>query len=71
MSYKYRSTGWELPHSVPYSAKTRLIQDFVQHWTELSNRCFKDIQRLVEHHVYKVLVPQHLDEFPLVKEFVM
>ncbi|KAI1782037.1 P-loop containing nucleoside triphosphate hydrolase protein [Ganoderma leucocontextum] len=65
------STGWELPHNVPYLAKTRLIREFVRRWTDPSKTCFAGIRNLVEEHVYDALVPQHFDQFPLLKQFVV
>ncbi|KAI0368237.1 hypothetical protein BV20DRAFT_480715 [Pilatotrama ljubarskyi] len=39
------STGWELPHNIPYEAKVRLIKRFMEHWPAAKERCF---DRVVE-----------------------
>ena len=66
-----RSTGWELPHNVPYLAKTGLIREFVRRWTAPSQTCFARIQGLVEKCVYGELVPAHFDQFPPLKRFLV
>ena len=43
----HSSTGWELPHNIPYEAKTRLIKEFVSLWTCPSRSCFNEIQNLL------------------------
>ncbi|PIL37741.1 transporter [Ganoderma sinense ZZ0214-1] len=65
------STGWELPHNIPYLAKTRLIREFVRRWTEPSKTCFAGIRGLVENYVYEELVPEHFAQFPPLKRFVV
>ncbi|PIL37749.1 transporter [Ganoderma sinense ZZ0214-1] len=64
------STGWELPHNIPYLAKTRLIREFVQRWAEPSKTCFASIRRLVEKYVYETLIPRHFEQFPSLGRFV-
>ncbi|KAM5542532.1 hypothetical protein V8D89_003991 [Ganoderma adspersum] len=64
------SMGWELPHNIPYSAKIRLIREFVQRWAEPSKKCFMGIQNLVEKHVYDTLVSHHFGQFPSLRRFI-
>ena len=52
-------------------AKTRLIREFVRRWTEPSRTCFASIRSLVEMYVYEMLVPEHFDQFPPLKRFIM
>ncbi|KZT03107.1 uncharacterized protein LAESUDRAFT_705284 [Laetiporus sulphureus 93-53] len=41
------TTGWELPHNVPYESKTRLIKTFIEQWPAPAHSCFDDISSVL------------------------
>ena len=61
---------WELPHNVPYLAKTRPFRDFVRRWAKPMRTCFAGIPTLVETCVFGELVPRHFKQFPSLGRFV-
>ncbi|EJF59398.1 hypothetical protein DICSQDRAFT_148489 [Dichomitus squalens LYAD-421 SS1] len=63
-------TSWELPHNIPYSAKTRLIGQFVRRWSDPSQRCFLRMQRVLDEYVFDKLIPLHFAQYSALQGFV-
>ncbi|KAI0641574.1 P-loop containing nucleoside triphosphate hydrolase protein [Trametes meyenii] len=59
------STGWELPHNIPYEAKERLIKGFMKHWPVAVAACFdrtaEDLRAVV---LREVSSEKHFGRFP-------
>ena len=57
-----RSTGWELPGNVPYTAKTRLYRRFLDAWDEPADACLAGVwERLLD--AMHLEVTEHFERF--------
>ncbi|KAI0357284.1 hypothetical protein OH77DRAFT_1399650, partial [Trametes cingulata] len=63
------SIGWELPHSIPYEAKVRLIKGFMENWPVAEEGCFN---RVVEDLKAEVLKQSkdHFGRFAPLQQFM-
>ncbi|KAI0820853.1 P-loop containing nucleoside triphosphate hydrolase protein [Trametes gibbosa] len=63
------ATGWELPHNVPYEAKKRLIQRFMEHWPAAESECFEHVAKALEL-AMRTEVATHFGRFPPLEVFM-
>ncbi|PCH34568.1 hypothetical protein WOLCODRAFT_145375 [Wolfiporia cocos MD-104 SS10] len=63
------STGWELPHNIPYEAKVRLIKRSTSLWKGPSHTCFSRISDILTATVNE-LIKKHFGQFPQLEQHV-
>ncbi|KAI0665753.1 P-loop containing nucleoside triphosphate hydrolase protein [Trametes maxima] len=65
------TTGWELPHNIPYEAKERLIKGFMKHWPVAVTVCFdrtaEDLRAVV---LREASDKKHFGRFPNLEKFI-
>ncbi|PCH34569.1 nucleoside triphosphate hydrolase protein [Wolfiporia cocos MD-104 SS10] len=61
------STGWELPHHIPYEATRRLIQRSINLWKTPSHTCFDQISYILNTSVNDKIA-KHFGQFPLLEQ---
>ena len=64
-----RSISWELPHNIPFSAKQRMIEDFLAQWDEPSRRCHCAVADKLEDELTES-VDQFFGRYPKLKNHI-
>lgn len=65
--YQRRTTGWELPHHIPYEAKERLLGQSMEHWPSAARACFELLAKDLKGCVLKEL-EKHFGRFPALEQ---
>ncbi|KAI0665083.1 P-loop containing nucleoside triphosphate hydrolase protein [Cubamyces menziesii] len=61
------TTGWELPHHIPYEAKERLLGQSMEHWPSAARACFELLAKDLKGCVLKEL-EKHFGRFPALEQ---
>lgn len=61
------STGWELPHNIPYEAKKRLIKRFIDQWSTPAQECYDAIISILSNTLDEK-TEKHFGQFPALEK---